>query len=332
MSRFFIDAIARLGVICMAFGAASAEAEWHQANAAIMGTQIHVEVWHPDADTAGAGIALVLKEIGRIDGLMSPHKVDSEVSQINAAAGADWVGVSAELARLLRTAEQLSVLSGGAFDLSFASAGHLYGYRQGVLPSPEQLRAATELIDFRQIELDLARPAVRLARPGMRIDLGGIAKGHAVERAAQLLQAEGFAHALISAGGDTRLVGDRMGRPWIVGVRHPRSAHKLVTRIPLNNEAISTSGDYERFFEVDGLRHHHIINPSTGDSARAVTSVTVIGPDATWTDGLSTALFVAGPETGLQWINALAGYEALVVDGQGQLHQSDGLIPMEDAP
>lgn len=332
MSRFFIEAIARLGLTCLVFGTASAKAEWHQANAAIMGTQVHVEVWHLDAATAERGIARVLDDLRRIDRLMSPYKPDSEVSRINAGAGADWVPVSRELTGLLLAAEQLSVLSGGAFDLSFASAGHLYGYRQGVRPDPKELHDASELIDFHHIELDLARPAVRLARLRMRIDLGGIAKGHAVERAAQLLQAEGIAHALISAGGDTRVLGDRMGRPWMVGVRHPRSAHKLVTRIPLSDEAISTSGDYERFFEADGRRYHHIINPRTGDSARTVTSVTVIGPDATWTDGLSTALFVAGPETGLKWINALPGYEALVVDRQGQLHPSDGLIPMEDLP
>ena len=125
------------------------------------------------------------------------------------------------------------------------------------------------------------RNTIRFLRDGLRIDLGGIAKGYAVDRSIDQLRKLGIEHAMVNAGGDTRLIGDRRGKPWIVGVRDPRNEGKMVTRLPLENEAISTSGDYERYFEEDGVRYHHILVPGTGDVARAVRSATIIGPDAT---------------------------------------------------
>ena len=132
---------------------------------------------------------------------------------------------------------------------------------------------------------------------------------------------------MLNAGGDTRVLGDRRGQPWIVGIRHPRSADQVVTRLPLVDEAISTSGDYERFFEDGGRRYHHILNPVTGTPTEGVLSVTVIGPDATMTDALSTALFVLGVESGLELVQGLPLYEAVIVDASGQLSYSDGLTP-----
>ena len=136
----------------------------------------------------------------------------------------------------------------------------------------------------------------------------------------------------MTAGGDSRVIGRRWGRPWQIGVRHPRDKHKLVAKIPLENVAVSTSGDYERYFEQDGVRYHHIINPSSGDSAREVQSVTIIGPDATSTDALSTSLFVMGRKNGLQLINRLPEFDAIVVDNKGRLHYSEGLERAAGSP
>jgi thiamine biosynthesis lipoprotein len=132
---------------------------------------------------------------------------------------------------------------------------------------------------------------------------------------------------MVNAGGDTRLLGDRRGKPWIVGVRDPRNEGKMVTRLPLENEAISTSGDYERYFEEDGVRYHHILVPGTGEVARAVRSATIIGPDATLTDGLSTTVFVLGVERGMELVSRLPGVEAVIVDKDGRIFYSDGLTP-----
>jgi thiamine biosynthesis lipoprotein len=132
---------------------------------------------------------------------------------------------------------------------------------------------------------------------------------------------------LLNAGGDTRVVGDRRGQPWIVGIRHPRLDDAVVTRLPLVDEAISTSGDYERFFEEDGQRYHHIINPSTGRPSEGILSATVIGPDATVTDGLSTTAFVLGVEQGIALVDSFEQYELVIVDAAGSLFYSSGLTP-----
>ena len=165
---------------------------------------------------------------------------------------------------------------------------------------------------------------VRFTVPGVRINLGGIAKGYAVEHGAQILRRHGVEHALLNAGGDTRVIGDRRGQPWIVGIRHPRLADQVVTRLPIVDEAISTSGDYERFFEENGRRYHHIINPQTGEPTEGILTVTVIGPDGTMTDGLDTAIFVLGVEAGLELIKAYPDYETIIVDANGKVSYSAG--------
>jgi thiamine biosynthesis lipoprotein len=162
----------------------------------------------------------------------------------------------------------------------------------------------------------------------VRIDLGGIAKGYAVDRSIALLRDAGTENALVSAGGDTRVIGKRWKHPWQVGIRDPRK-QGIMTMIPLEDAAISTSGDYERYFEQDGVRYHHILNPGTGDSAREVQSTSIIGQSATDTDALSTSVFVLGVAKGLDLINRTADTEAIIIDNKGLLHYSDGLARVE---
>jgi len=160
----------------------------------------------------------------------------------------------------------------------------------------------------------------------VRINLGGIAKGYVVERGVDILRKHGIRHGIVTAGGDTRLLGDRRGRPWMVGVRDPREEGEVAISIPLVDEAISTSGDYERFFDENGIRYHHIIKPSTGKPATGVHSATVIGPDAVITDALSTSVFVMGVDKGLTLIGTLPDYESIVIDAEGRMYYSDGLL------
>ena len=161
----------------------------------------------------------------------------------------------------------------------------------------------------------------------MRIDLGGIGKGYAVDHGIGILQARGFQHALVTAGGDSRIIGDRMGRPWVVGIRNPDDKNKVVTRIPIENSAMSTSGDYERYFDENGVRYHHIIDPRTGHSASKVRSATILGPTATETDGMSKTAFVLGPEKALEIINRMPQYDAIFVTPEGKVLYSNGLAP-----
>ena len=156
-------------------------------------------------------------------------------------------------------------------------------------------------------------------------NLGGIAKGYVVERGVDILRARGVTNAIVTAGGDTRLLGDRRGRPWMVGIRDPRKDGQVAISLPLEDEAVSTSGDYERYFDEDGVRYHHIIQPSTGLSANGVHSATVFGPDGVTTDALSTSVFVMGVDKGLRMIAALPDYESIVIDANGNVYYSDGL-------
>ncbi len=299
-------------------------AGWVSDRAAIMGTEVAVELWHDDTAQGRALIASVFDEMRRIDRLMSTHRADSELSRINATAAGAPVETTCELFDLVELALNYSIKTGGAFDITYASAGRYYDYRAGTRPDKEKLQSALPAIDYRHVELDPARVAIQYRHPGVYIDLGGIAKGHAVDRAIAVLRAAGIEHATVSAGGDSRVLGRHQDRPWQIGIRNPR-ADGIITMIPLEDAAISTSGDYERFFKQDGIRYHHILDPATGDSAREIRSASVIGASATHTDALSTSVFVLGVQQGLALINRLPDTEAVIIDRQGLLHYSDGL-------
>jgi thiamine biosynthesis lipoprotein len=234
--------------------------------------------------------------------------------------------VSVELFSLLQESIRMSTLTEGAFDITFDSVGVLYDFREGKKPSTQDIAEQLGKIDYKLVELDPVNHTVRFLASGVRINLGGIAKGYAVERVIKLLSAAGIEHALATAGGDTRLLGDRRDKPWIVGIRDPNDKTAVYTRLALNNEAISTSGDYERYFIEDGKRYHHILRPADGKPVEGVRSVTVIGPNATMTDGLSTSIFVMGPEAGLAMLAKLPGYDAVVITDD-QLYYSEGLNP-----
>ncbi|MGD8842392.1 MAG: FAD:protein FMN transferase [Gammaproteobacteria bacterium] len=313
--------------LCLALAAQYAAAGWLHRNADIMGTRITVELFHQNAAAAQQAAEAVLEEMRRVDRDMSPWIESSELARLNREAAVHPVAVSDELYKLIATSLQFSRLTHGAFDITFASVGFLYDYRAAVRPNEGERKQATGLIDYRNLLLDEKAHTVRYAKPGVRIDLGGIAKGHAVDRCIALLRATGVEQALVTAGGDSRMIGEsRKGKPWNIGVRDPRDANKLVAVIPLQDVAVSTSGDYQRYFEQDGVRYHHIIDPGSGDSARDMRSVTIIGPDATTTDALSTSVFVLGVERGLELVNRLPDIDAILVDSGGRLHYSDGLL------
>jgi thiamine biosynthesis lipoprotein len=251
---------------------------------------------------------------------------DSELSRINRDASDGRVPVSAEMAMLLDRANRFSVLSDGAFDITYAAVGHLYDYRRGVRPTDTELAHARDAVGWRHLIVDVAARTVRFGRPGMRIDLGGFAKGHAVDNATAILRDLGIAHANVSAGGDSRVIGDRRGRPWTIGVRDPRRPGEMIAVLPLEDVSISTSGDYERYFDEAGVRHHHLIDPSTGRSPSGVHSVTVLAEDGLTTEAMSKTVFVLGVEKGLRLVESMPGIDAIVVAANGALHYSSGLL------
>ena len=291
-----------------------------------MGTAIRVELWADDPAQGEAALRAVMAEMHRIDRAMSPHKADSELSIINRDAATRAVAISGEMVRLIRRAKEFSQLSGGAFDITYASVGHLYDYRAQVRPSDAAIARARGAIGHQHLLLDEQAGTIRFARDGVRIDLGGFAKGHAVDKSVALLKDQGFEHGFVSAGGDSRVLGDRRGRPWTIAIRDPRRAGEVVAVLPLEDVSISTSGDYERFFEQNGKRFHHLIDPRTGESPEGVRSVTILAPDGLTSEALSKTVFMLGTQRGLELIARQADVDAVIVDAAGELHFSSGLL------
>jgi thiamine biosynthesis lipoprotein len=310
---------------CLALTGLPAWAEWFSREEAIMGTSVRVELWQEDAAAAQADMAAVMDEMHRIDELMSPYKPASELSRINREAAKKPLPISLEMYDLIARSLEFSRLSGGAFDITFSSVGYMYDYRRHIKPTDEQIAKALPGINYRHLLLDPAGHTIHFTRPGMRIDLGGIAKGYAVDNCIAILKKRGITNAIVTAGGDSRLLGDRRGRPWNVGIRDPRKRGAVVAVLPLENTAISTSGDYERFFKENGVRYHHIIDPKTGKSATGVRSVTVIAPDGITTEGLTKGVFVHGPKEGMALIESYPGAEAVIIDAHGNMTFSSGL-------
>jgi len=306
---------------------AQAHAEWvNRITDGIMGTRIAVELWSEDRAKGEAAIDAVLDEMRHVDESMSTYKPTSEVSLVNAKAADGPMHISKELFDLLVKAKEYSVITEGAFDITYASVGYMYNFPKHIRPNEAEIAKALPAVDYRHLLLDPKNQTVQFSQKGVRIDLGGIAKGYAVDRGIEVLQARGFSRAYVSAGGDSRIIGDRFGKPWVVGIRDPRKGEgEVIASIPLVNAAISTSGDYERYFDEGGVRYHHIIDPHTGHSASKVRSATVIGPYATRTDGLSKTAFVLGPEKAMEIYNRIDDIDAIIVKLDGTVIYSKGM-------
>ncbi len=313
--------------LVIAIIAVPAHAEWvNRITDGIMGTRITVELWSEDRAKADAAIEAVLDEMRHIDESMSTYKPTSEVSLVNAKAADGPMRISKELFDLLVKAKEYSVLTEGAFDITYASVGYMYNFPKHIRPDEAQIAKALPAVDYRHVLLDAKNQTVQFSQKGVRIDLGGIAKGYSVDRGIDVLKARGFSRAYVSAGGDSRIIGDRFGKPWMVGIRDPRKGEgEVIASIPLVDAAISTSGDYERFFDEGGVRYHHIIDPHTGHSASKVRSATVIGPYATRTDGLSKTAFVLGPEKAMEIYNRIDDIDAIIVKLDGSVIYSKGM-------
>lgn len=291
----------------------------------MMGTEVSVYLWSDDAESGRAALEAVYREADRIDRLMSTYRDDSEISEINRRAADAPLLVSDELYALIRRSVEISELTAGAFDITYESVGQHFDFRKRQRPDQSTVDAELGNIDFRHLQLNHDERIIGFSQPGVRINLGGIAKGYVVERGVEILRLKGISSAIVTAGGDSRLLGDRRGRPWMVGIRDPREEGQVAISIPLAEEAVSTSGDYERFFDEDGVRYHHIIHPATGVPASGVHSATVFGPDGVTTDALSTSVFVMGVDQGLRMIASLPEYESIVIDADGKVYFSSGL-------
>ncbi len=222
--------------------APQAQADWFSFQSESMTTRLDLEFWCEDRQRAEQIRDVVWREFAQVDQTMSRYREDSELSQLNREAAKAPVRVSEALFRVLRQAQRVSELSEGAFDVSFGSVGYLYDFRAQRQPSAKELKQGLARIDYRDIVLNERDRTMAFRKPGLVLDLGGIAKGYAVDLGIAALQREGVRHARLSAGGDMRLLGDKRGKPWIVGIRDPRAEEKHAVVLPLSDTAVSTSG------------------------------------------------------------------------------------------
>jgi thiamine biosynthesis lipoprotein len=294
-----------------------------------MGSPLRLTAWTADERTALAAFDAVFAEVDRLDRLMTVWRDESDVQRLNSAAGREPVPVSAETFEVLQIASDIGALSAGAFDVTFAALADVWKFDHdidGRVPSHADIAARLPLVDYRALVLDAQARTAFLKRPGMRVNLGGIGKGYAVDRAAMLLRASGLNDFMIQFGGDLYAAGSRGDRPWRVGLQDPRgAADRSFATIELRDETFSTSGDYERFFMRDGRRYHHIIDPHTGEPARGARSVTIVARRAVLADAVAKAVFVAGPDAGMKMIDDLPDVDGVMVDAENEVRVSSGL-------
>ena len=282
-------------------------------------------------ENVASAVEDALSEMERVNRLLNNYDPSSEVSRINNAAGSKAVAISPETMEALSGARYYGDLTGGALDITIGPLLKLWGFTKeepGIssdLPSAHSLGQAKDLVDYRLIHLDTTTHTAMLTKKGMWIDTGSFTKGYVADRAALVLKKQGISQALISAGGTILAVGKKPdGASWQVGVRHPRKADKLLDAIPLENQAVSTSGDYERFYQHGGRRINHIIDPRSGRPVDAVQSISVIAPTGMASDALSTALFVLGTQKSLSLVKDLPGVEIMIIDQEGKEYLSPG--------
>ena len=268
----------------------------------LMGTSVETTARHSDINACRQALFLAYREMERVESLLSFHNPESEISKINNQAGVKPVAVSAESYDIIDRAKGHARELDGLFDVSIGAISERWGFnhdRETTLPDPEEIATLRLLVDFQQIILDPGDTTVFLRSPGMKIDLGGIAKGYAIDRGVAILRENGVQHFFLNAGGDIHVSGMReAGTSWRVGIRHPRKPDDLIASFDLRDYAVATSGDYERFKVFDGKRYHHILDPRTGYPGTRCQSVTVLAQTAEEADVLATYLFLEGVLSG----------------------------------
>jgi thiamine biosynthesis lipoprotein len=297
---------------------------------AAMGTELKFSAWTSDEDGADAAFEAAFHEIDRLEGLLSNWKKDSEVERLNAAAGKHPVPVGSELRDVLEAARQTSDWTDGKFDVTFGVLSGLWKFdyqnKDNTIPPRNEVVRRLKLINYRDLIVDNRAGTAFLRREGMIVNLGGIGKGYAVDRARDILRQRGLRDFMIQFGGDMYVAGLEKDHPWRLGIQDPRGpANHIFATVDLSDSTFSTSGDYARFFIKEGRRYHHIIDPATGEPASGCRSVTIMASSATVADGLDTGVFIMGPEAGMALIEKLPGVEGVIVSAKNEVLVSKGL-------
>lgn len=291
----------------------------------LMDTIVSITVVSTSKEKAEAAIDKAFKEIKRLERLLNFYSEESEIAEINKNSGIRPVKVSPETYEVVDISKTISEKTDGAFDITIGPISGLYDFVKKKRPSLREIQSLIPLVGYNNILLNTGERTVYLKKKGMKIDPGGIAKGYAADRAVEILKKEGIKAALVAIAGDIRCFGTKPdGGDWVIGIQNPRvgKGDEVLATIRLKDMAISTSGDYQRYFIEGGKRYHHILNPSTGLPASGIISVSVVGPLATYTDSLATAVFVKGLPEGKMLAEKM-GYYIVAIDKDGHIHISE---------
>lgn len=298
----------------------------------IMGTRIQVKVWTDGTAhqrrRASQATEDAFEAAREVNSRMSPYLAHSAVSRINEGAGKEGVEVDEWTFEVIRRSLWASRITSGAFDPTWAVLAPLWDVhsKDPLLPDEALVKQRLGLVDYRQVTVDQEASRVRLERRGMKLDLGGSAKGFALDRMAQAVRDRHFDSFICEAGGDLFVAGTHGDRPWKLGIRHPRVSGEIVATYEVHRDmAVVTSGDYERFFMLDGKRYHHILDPATGFPARGLISVTLFGSRGLDADALSTGIFVLGLQRGMELVEKIQDLDAVIIDDGGVVHVSSGM-------
>ena len=297
----------------------------------LMGTVVEITVMGGDPSSYDTAVEAAFEEIKRLEEIFSNYKPQSDVSRVSKNAGKGPVKVSPETIEVIEKALFAAQMSKGAFDPTIGVLGNVWGFsgEKGVLPQKGELERLLPLVNYREIYFDREKTTAGLKKKGTALNLGGIAKGFIVSKAADTLKSKGVTKGIIRAGGDLTVFkkeggGEGGGEPFIIGIQDPRDKDRLIGEAYVSEGAVATSGDYERFFIKEGVRYHHILNPRTGYPAPGTQSATVIAKDATLADAISTAVFVMGRDEGMALMERLPDVEGVIVDSEGKVSVSSG--------
>lgn len=292
-----------------------------------MDTLVTITVVSRSSSDADEVIDKGFHEIGRLEKAANFYSPDSEISQINTHAGISAIKVSSDILELLTKARYVSEKTDGAFDLTIGPVISLYDFHKQITPDNAAIIKNLSLVNYRDIVINRDQSTVFLRRKGMLIDPGGIMKGYAAAKAAAVLKKHGVNSGIVAVAGDISTFGLKPdGSPWRVGIRDPRAQGKdeVMAALPLSDMSISTSGDYERFFIMNGRRFHHLISPKTGYPSGECRSVSIIATDGAFADAFATGIFILGPETGVKILEEI-GLEGIIIDRKGSLHTTPGI-------
>lgn len=294
----------------------------------LMGSRWDITIVAKDSLTAEQNIDTVIKEVSRIEYLISDWKPETQISAVNRNAGIAPVKVDKEVLQLTQRAIHISEITNGAFDISFAAMERIWKFDGSMteMPTPEAVKKAKEKVGYKNIIIDTANSTIFLKLPGMKIGFGALGEGYAADRCRDMMLAKGIKAGIVNGSGDMSTWGKNPdGKAWNIGIADPFQYGDLYAVIPLHKGSVTTSGSYEKYAEINGKRYAHIINPATGYPATGLISVTIFGPNTEMCNSFSTSIMVMGKDAGLQLLEKYPAYTAVIIADDGKFYTSPGI-------